>query len=94
MVVWIKKLDNALQMEGVSPAVAFKSADSNRDGSISLEELKETIKRLIPHEILPYLDVLKIVKAFDNKNKVIRELEFVNKLQKARNTTTIIVDSS
>ena len=73
MAVWIKKLDNALQMEGVSPAVAFKSADSNRDGSISLEELKETIKRLIPHEILPYLDVLKIVKAFDNKNKVIRE---------------------
>ena len=73
MAVWIKKLDNALQMEGVSPAAAFKSADSNRDGSISLEELKETIKRLIPHEILPYLDVLKIVKAFDNKNKVIRE---------------------
>jgi hypothetical protein len=73
MAVWIKKLDNALQMEGVSPAVAFKSADSNRDGSISLEELKETIKRLIPHEILPYLDVLKIVKAFDNKNKVISE---------------------
>jgi hypothetical protein len=73
MAAWIKKLDNALQTEGVSPAVAFKSADSNRDGSISLEELKETIKRLIPHEILPYLDVLKIVKAFDNKNKVISE---------------------
>ena len=73
MAVWIKKLDNALQMEGVSPAAAFKSAGSNRDGSVSLEELKETIKRLIPHEILPYLDVLKIVKAFDNKNKVIRE---------------------
>jgi Ca2+-binding EF-hand superfamily protein len=74
MAKWIKKLDDALLKEGVSPAVAFKSADSNRDGSISLDELRETIKRLIPEEELSYLEVLKIVKAFDtDKNKVISE---------------------
>ena len=74
MAKWIKKLDDALLKEGVSPAVAFKSADSNRDGLISLEELRETIKRLIPEEELSYLEVLKIVKAFDtDKNKVISE---------------------
>lgn len=90
--VCVKKLDDALLREGVSPAVAFKSADSNRDGSISLEELRETIKRLIPDETLSYLEVLKIVKAFDtDKNKVISELEFIAKFQKARNTTTICI---
>jgi Ca2+-binding EF-hand superfamily protein len=55
MALWIKKFDDALLKEGVSPSVAFKSADSNRDGSISLEELRETIKRLIPEEELSYL---------------------------------------
>jgi|LauGreDrversion4_2_1035121.scaffolds.fasta_scaffold2624851_1 hypothetical protein len=48
-------LDDALLKEGISPAVAFKSADSNRDGSITSEELRHTIKRLIPEEDLLYL---------------------------------------
>jgi hypothetical protein len=48
-------LDDAFLKEGVSPAVAFKSADSNRDGTITLEELRETIKRLIPEDELSYL---------------------------------------
>ena len=52
---WIKMLDDALLKEGISPAVAFKSADSNRDGSITSEELRHTIKRLIPEEDLLYL---------------------------------------
>ena len=52
---WIKMLDDALLKEGISPAVAFKSADSNRDGSITSEELRQTIKRLIPEEDLLYL---------------------------------------
>ena len=33
---WIKMLEDAFIKERVTPAVAFKSADSNRDGSIIL----------------------------------------------------------
>jgi hypothetical protein len=41
---------------------------------------------------LSYLEVLKIVKAFDNdKNKMISEQEFIEKFQAARGTTTITV---
>jgi hypothetical protein len=34
------------------------------------------------------------LKAFDNKNKVISEDEFINKLQKARVSATINLDGS
>jgi Ca2+-binding EF-hand superfamily protein len=66
--------------EGVSPSVAFKQADSDRNGQISLEELREAIKRFVPEETLSYLEVLKIVKAFDtDKDKFISEQEFIAK---------------
>jgi hypothetical protein len=52
---WIKMLEDAFIKEGVTPTVAFKSADINKDGSISSDELRETIKRIIPEESLNHL---------------------------------------
>ena len=52
---WIKMLEDAFLKEGFTPTVAFKSADSNKDGSISSDELRETIKRIIPEESLNHL---------------------------------------
>jgi Ca2+-binding EF-hand superfamily protein len=61
-----------LLREGISPSVAFKQADSDNNGVITLEELREAIKRLIPDETLSYLEVVKVVKAFDtDKNNKI-----------------------
>lgn len=73
-VKWIKKLDNAMLREGISPSVAFKSADTNHNGIITTDELKESIKRLIPEETLSYIELGKIIKAFDtNRNGTIDE---------------------
>jgi hypothetical protein len=36
--------------EGLSPSVAFKAADLNHNNVITVDELKEAIKKLIPEE--------------------------------------------
>ena len=36
--------------EGISPSVAFKSADLNHNNVVTVDELRESIKRLIPEE--------------------------------------------
>ncbi len=51
--------------ERVSPGVAFKAADINHNGCVTVDELKESIKRLIPEESLPLVDLKKIMMAFD-----------------------------
>ena len=64
--------------EGISPSVAFKAADANHNGLITPDELRESIKRLIPGDTLSLLDLKKIVMAFDvNRNGTIDEQEFI-----------------
>ena len=41
-------MDNVFLKEGLSPGVAFKAADLNHNGVVTLDELREVIKRLIP----------------------------------------------
>lgn len=92
--MWIKKLDNAFLMEGVSPSIAFKAADSNHNGVITVDELRESIKRLIPDETLPLIELKKVMMAFDkNRNGTIEEKEFIDEIQKARNSSITVVDS-
>ena len=64
--------------EGISPSVAFKAADVNHNGVVTPDELRESIKRLIPEETLSLLELKKIIMAFDtNRNGSIDEQEFI-----------------
>ena len=58
---WVKKLDNALLKEGISPSVAFKHADTDQNGSVSKKELSNAIKRLVPDESISLMDLLKVL---------------------------------
>jgi Ca2+-binding EF-hand superfamily protein len=49
---WIRMLDNALLREGISPSVAFKASDLNHNGVVSLDELRDTIKRFLSEDSL------------------------------------------
>lgn len=92
--MWIKKLDNAFLREGVSPSVAFKAADSNHNGVITVDELRESIKRLIPDDTLSLIELKKVMMAFDkNRNGMIEEKEFIEVIEKARNSSITVVDS-
>jgi hypothetical protein len=55
--VWIRKLDNAMLKEGISPSVAFKSADLNHNGVVTVDELREAFKKLVPTETLTLADL-------------------------------------
>jgi Ca2+-binding EF-hand superfamily protein len=67
-------LDNAFLREGLSPAIAFKHADTDRDGVIKTEELREAIKRLIPEDSISFIDLRNVLMAFDqNRNGMIEE---------------------
>ena len=35
--------------EGISPGVAFKAADTNHNGVITVDELRDSIKKLVPN---------------------------------------------
>lgn len=63
--VWIRKLDNAMLREKISPGVAFRAADLNHNGVVTVDELKESIKRLIPEKTLSLVDLKKVMMAFD-----------------------------
>ena len=72
--IWIRKLDNAMLREGVSPQVAFKAADTNYNNVVTVGELRETMKKFIPEETLSLGDLKKIMLAIDkNKNGLIEE---------------------
>ena len=51
--------------ESVSPGVAFKAADLNHNGVVTVDELKQSFKRLIPEDTLPLVELKKIMMAFD-----------------------------
>ena len=60
--------------EGLSPAVAFKAADLNHNNVVTLDELREAIKRFIPDSALSLAELKKVMIAFDvNKNGFIEE---------------------
>lgn len=91
---WIRKLDNAMLREKISPGVAFAAADRNLNGVVTLDELKDSIKRLIPGETLSLVDLNKIMAAFDvNQNGVIEESEFIELIEKARNSNLTIIET-
>jgi Ca2+-binding EF-hand superfamily protein len=80
--------------EGLSPAVAFKAADINYNGVITVDELRESIKKFIPDSALNLADLKKIMMAFDtNKNGLIEEAEFINLIERARNSNVTIIES-
>ncbi|CDW83096.1 cysteine protease family c02 [Stylonychia lemnae] len=92
--VWIRKLDNAMLRERISPGVAFRAADINHNGVVTVDELKDSIKRLIPQDTLSLVDLKKIMMAFDrNKNGLIEEDEFISLIEKARNSNLTMIDS-
>lgn len=91
---WIKLLDNAFLKEGVSPSVAFKAADKNHNGVVTVDELRESIKRLVPEETISLVELKKVMMAFDtNRNGSIDEQEFINQIANARSTTITVLDS-
>ena len=70
----IRKLDNALLRKKLSLLDAFKQADLNGDGEITLDEFKEGLKHLLPGESLSPADIKMTMKAFDtNRNGAIDE---------------------
>jgi len=81
----IRKLDNALLRQRLSPFDAFKKADKNGDKEISIDELRQAIKDLVPsHEMSP-ADLKMTMVAFDtNRNNRIDENEFIACITKAR----------
>lgn len=80
--------------EGLSPTVAFKAADLNHNGVITVDELRETIKKLIPEDMLTLSELKKIMMAFDqNRNGLIEEEEFISIFEKARNASVTVIES-
>lgn len=54
---------------------------------ISVNELRDTIKRFVPEETLSFIDLKKVMMAFDtSRNGNVDEQEFLSLLEKARNS--------
>ena len=80
--------------ERISPGVAFRAADINHNGVVTVDELKDSIKRLIPQETLSLVELKKVMMAFDrNRNGLIEEDEFITLIEKARNSNLTVIDS-
>lgn len=91
---WIRKLDNAMLREKISPGVAFKLADTNMNGIVTSDELRESFKKLIPDDSLSLIDLKKVMMAFDlNKNGCIEESEFISMIEQARNFNVTYLES-
>ena len=91
---WIRKLDNVMLKQGLSPGVAFKAADINHNGVVTLDELREVIKKLVPEDVLTLNDLKQIMLAFDkNRNGLIEEEEFIKAFEDARNLTVVFMES-
>lgn len=81
----IRKLDNAMLRQKLSLLDAFKQADLNQNGVITVDELKLAIKNLLPADTLSPADFKMTMKAFDaNRNGQIDEDEFIKCITMAR----------
>ena len=81
----IRKLDNVMLKQGISPLVAFKKADADGNGVIQVNELKNAIQTLLPTDEIKPADFKMLMMAFDvNRNGRIEEDEFINAFVKAR----------
>lgn len=82
---WIKKLNSALLEEGISAKVAFKNADVNLNEVITIDELREAIKKLIPEEAISLVELKNVMMALDlDRNGLIEEHEFIRVLDSVR----------
>ena len=80
--------------EGLSPAVAFKAADRNHNNVVTVDELRDAIKKFFPDSALSLADLKKIMMAFDvNRNGCIEEQEFISLIEQARNSNVTIIES-
>jgi Ca2+-binding EF-hand superfamily protein len=87
-------LDDAMLRQGLSPAVAFRGADLNHNNVVTVDELRESIKKFLPDNVLSLADLKKIMMAFDlNRNGMIEEEEFITLFERARNANVTIIES-
>ncbi len=49
----------------MTASIAFKHADIDHNGVVTVDELREAIKRLVPEESLSLLDLKKVLVVFD-----------------------------
>lgn len=81
----IRKLDNALLRQKLSPFDAFHAADLNKNGLITVDELKLVLKKMLPDHALTPADLKMTMVAFDtNRNGSIDENEFIKAITEAR----------
>lgn len=74
---WIAKYKVMLEANKLTTEEAFAMTDTNKSGSIDLEELKEVLKSAIPIHKLSYNDIVQILNAFDtNGDGIIDEQEY------------------
>ncbi len=79
----LKYLAQCIEKEQMTPQQLFRMADTNYNGVLSVDELKEQIKAMIP-DSFGVLNYKKLLKAFDlNGSGVIEEEEFVGILDMA-----------
>lgn len=79
----IKRLDNALSKQDISPQVAWKKADSDGNGVVTVHELKASLQVFLEgEEALTPADFRMIMMAFDtNRNGRIEEDEFIRLME-------------
>ena len=70
----------------MSPLAAFTAADINKDGVITVTELRDAIKSLLPDDQFTPADLKMTMLAFDtNRNGLIEQEEFIQAFEDARN---------
>ena len=80
--------------QGLSPAVAFKAADLNFNGVVTLDELRESVKKLLPEKNFSLAELKRTMMAFDiNRNGLIEEEEFIRTFEDARKSNVTIIES-
>ena len=88
---YIKKLDNILLLQNLTPTALFKRADKNKNKIITIDELKAAMKELLPEENLSMAEIMKIMRTFDvNKNGKIEQGEFIDVFLKARDSSFVV----
>eukprot|EP00347_Sterkiella_histriomuscorum_P015188 403357982 len=91
----IRKLDNEMLRQGMTPSVVYKSADINCRSLVSSNELMQAIKKILSQDQLSYIELKKILNAFDIKNKnSIEEKDFIDIIQYARNNQIVYTQQS